>query len=325
MNLFRDEPKPVKEKLQQPRFQHLIVDANNLFYRVAIDKSPDVEKLYEDVVCNPVMGFFDRLKSIQEQFAYDNSTVYLLFDNPGSVFYKRREIDTSYKHRREQTRLNSLFLNIINLIQQVALSYSDSYRVVRVDGYEADDLVKPLMATFNLSYYANCLLISNDLDWSRGITDYSYWYNHKKLYDRSYFIKKYGFDPSEEKVILWKSLTGDNSDCIEPGLKNATKEIIDHILKTYRNVDDLIRLLPDDIELTRHWKDKILESADRLRLNHQLVSFVPFDGNILGHVRTGKKDEAMMNLWFSVIEKEDFVKDFDAADEDDFFGNAIKI
>lgn len=310
---------------EERKFHYLVVDSNNLFYRVALDsiKTENITQLYDDVIGKPVVAFFERIKDLQNKYAYDTSEIYFLFDNPGSVFYKRREIDSSYKHKREQTRLNSLFLSTINLIKQIALSYSDSYRTLQVEGYEADDLVKPLLSDFNLDYYKNCLLISNDLDWSRAMSDNTYWYNHKKLYDKDYFHKKYGFVPSEKSVILWKSITGDSSDCIEPGLKNVPKDIVQYIVKTYFSVDGLISNSRLDPNLNKHWKEKIVENADRLRLNSQLVGFVPFQEDIQTHIRKGTKDDGMMNLYFALLNQEEQMKEFRSFNEDDFFSGPI--
>lgn len=309
---------------EEKKFYYLVIDANNLFYRVALNiKTENISQLYTDVIGNPAIAFFDRVKDLQSRFGYETSEVYLLFDNPGSVYYKRREIDSSYKHNREQTKLNSLFLAIINLIQLVALAYSDSYRTVQVTGYEADDTVRPLLEKLDLNFYQNCLLISNDLDWSRGMSDYTYWYNHKKLYDRESFAKKYGFVPSEKSVILWKALTGDASDCIEAGLKHAPKEVIHHILSTYNSVDELIAGSSNDPELNKHWKEKIKESADRLRLNAQLVGFVPFPYDLDDFIRYGKREESMMNMYFSILGREDRMNEFRPFD--DFFTSPVRI
>lgn len=310
---------------EEKKFHYIVIDANNLFYRVALDsiKTENISQLYDDVIGKPIISFFERIETLQNRYAYDTSEIYLLFDNPGSVFYKRREIDSSYKHKREQIRLNLLFLSIINLIKQISLSYSDSYRTLQVDNYEADDLVKPLISCFNLSFYKNCLLISNDLDWSRAMSDYTYWYNHKKLYDKDFFQKKYGFVPSEESVIIWKAIIGDSSDCIEPGLKNIPKDVVQYIVKTYTSVEDLLSHSQKDPNINKHWKEKIIENSDRLRLNAQLVGFVPFQEDIQTYIRRGKKDEGMMNLYFALLNQEEKMKEFRSFNEEDFFAGPI--
>lgn len=291
----------LNKSAQKERYSHILIDFNNLFYRTVIrDLQGGVDGIYSNLVLNPYRKFHENLNYILDKFAHDKTLIYFLADNPSSVFYKRRELDSSYKHRREQSTTTDFLNRMMDYIYESLKHKSDLFRFVRIKEHEADDLVKPLVEMINPSYYNTCLVISNDMDWSRNISDHVSWWNYDRaICTRENFISKYKFYPSEETIKLYKSIHGDESDCIPNALPYLAEEDLLYIIKTY-NIKTLFSNIEKDTNINPSWKKKIVDARDRIELNYKLVDFIPVSNKeIMKNFIVGQKND----LTFSFLSK----------------------
>ena len=259
-----------------------------------------------------------------DKFAYDSSEVYFLADNPNSVYYKRRELDSSYKHRREQT-FTTKFLNRAMDFSYLSLKQkSDRYRFARIKEYEADDLVKPLLEIIKPSYYNNVLLISNDMDWSRSVSDNVSWYNYREIMSKEAFFKKYKFFPSEHSIKLYKAIHGDESDSIPNAVPYLPEECLYHIVSNYESLDNLWTNISSDKKIPLNWQLKILEARDRIELSYRLVDFTPLDTETLEKcIVKGKRNDLSFDYLSKIVDKDYKIEK--KQEKKSFFEKRIKV
>jgi 5'-3' exonuclease len=169
-------------------------------------------------------GIFTSLKMIQRierEYLDTDGRIYFLFDNALSGESRRKEIDPDYKVNRKKR--DAQFYRGLDYLQMVLMHYQKGYRVSRRPSFEADDLVAPILESFGNNQYS-VLLVSNDLDWSRAINNNTHWMTRKDhqdiIYTKDKFYEDFGFYPGLNEVCLYKSIRGDPSDNIPPGVKN---------------------------------------------------------------------------------------------------------
>lgn len=317
--------KPNQEKKKSDKYRRIVIDFNNLFYQRVIDESEKgLSGLYKGFVKNPFLSLHERVEAIVDKFGYDNTEVYFLADNPNSVYYKRRELDSSYKHRREQT-FTTKFLNRSMDFAYLSLKQkSQNYKFLRIKEYEADDLVKPLVNILKPSYYDNILLVSNDLDWSRSISDHVAWYNYKEVVTREVFFKKYHFFPTEESIKLYKAIHGDESDSIPNAVPHLPEETLFHLVAKYPSLDKLWEGIESDSNIPLNWKLKIFEARDRIELSYKLVDFVPLsEEDVKKNIFTGEKNDLTFSFLLKTVDKEFKIEK--KASKKSFFEKRIRV
>jgi hypothetical protein len=90
-------------------------------------------------------------------------------------------------------------------------------------------LVAPILQSFGDNKYL-VLLVSDDMDWSRAISESVHWMVHKNrqdiIYTKDNFYKEYGFYPGRDEVCLYKAIRGDIGDNILPGVKNIPESVV---------------------------------------------------------------------------------------------------
>lgn len=209
------------------RYKYILIDSVNLFYKVSStkDENPTIisqKEVYKNSICN----FIKEVEFLVSKYLEYGGIVYLLFDNYFSradlqtafTFSTRKSMDESYKKTRKKE--NRPFYQSLNFIRYYYTSGPEQYRVVRIDGLEADDLVKPFVD--NELNKDSCLLVTNDLDWSKYMASNIDWI--PKLSEKPQNIKELshllGFDVSNKNIIIYKSLFGDPSDNIPSIITN---------------------------------------------------------------------------------------------------------
>jgi hypothetical protein len=307
------------------KYNKIVIDFNNLFYqRVVEETEKGIEGLYKNFVKNPYIALHEKVDSLINKFAYDSTEIYFLADNPNSIYYKRRELDSSYKHRREQNFTTNFLNRCMDFTYLSLKQKSNRYVFARIKEYEADDLVKPLLEIINPSYYNNVLLISNDMDWSRSISDNVSWYNYRDIMSKEVFYKKYKFFPTENSVKIYKSIHGDLSDAIPNAVPHLPEDLLYYIVSKYKSINELFNGITNDSNLPLSWKTKILEAKDRIQLNYRLVDFVPLDKEILKeNIVYGKKDDLSFSYLSKIIDEN--LKVEKVKEKNSFFEKRIKI
>lgn len=260
------------------RYDIAVVDLNNVYAaNYAIRERKEYSSINEVVESGGVYGSMVSIKKILRDFLEPGGKVYFLADNPASALFNRKMISPDYKiNRIERPKYYYRGLEILSLMIQ---NYSDDFIHIKIPNMEADDIVPVVIS--EIEEGMKVLLVSSDMDWARCI-DYDgksvTWYNFlsKKLFGKGEFHDKYGFDPSEDNIIRYKTYRGDRSDNIGIGLPYVPEDIVFRLMD-YGDVEDVI----SDFENIDFLSDKvrgiIRENVPKLRLNYQLVSFVHID------------------------------------------------
>ena len=259
-------------------YDALVIDTSNLYMRAYYTGSSLTTVLSDgtQLVTGGIYNFLRMVNSLERTYLKDSTgKVYFIFDNSSSGISRRKEIDPDYKSNR--TKRDDAFYRSIDLLQEILLNYREGWYCVKCTGYEADDLVSPVLGTLKGE---SVLLVSQDMDWMRDISEKVHVAKYEKdsyrLYTPSVFREMFGFQPSRQSVILYKSIRGDHSDNIPPAVKGLPEKTLMTILNQCSSVNDLLISVRrgDEIEnLSNTFRQKILDCYPRMKLNEELVGF----------------------------------------------------
>ena len=261
------------------KFDALIIDSVNLSYKLFEKETPSVvskKLVYKEFV----KTFIKTIEDLKKKYLHSDGEVYLLFDNYTSrfelqsafMYASRKEIDENYKKKRDKD--SKEFYNSINLIRYYYLIGPSKYISVRVDGLEADDLVKPLLNTDLKD--KRCLMVTSDLDWCRYISQKVYWLHNLNTEPESaiQLSARLGFKVNEKGIICFKAIFGDPSDNIK-GIARNTEANVSEFIRLMNKIEapeDLIMMARNDhsSELLMD----ILGNERQFTINLQLVSTI---------------------------------------------------
>ncbi|MBD3216549.1 MAG: hypothetical protein GF311_28300 [Candidatus Lokiarchaeota archaeon] len=248
------------------KFKVIILDGNNLFYRLKAvhDKEKGSAKTIFEV-------YLQYLNDFEKVYLEEGGKFYILFDNPVSKSRFRKEIDPEYKSNRLSE--SKQFYRELDFLQALILYYKDNWFLSYKHDFEADDIVFYILKYFEKDSYT--LLVSEDFDWSRLITDKIILYKNKDFYTKEKFNKDFGFTPSIERVVRYKTIRGDKSDGIVPGLPNLPKQALINFVKDKRPLDYIIKNIENIDYFNSDWKAKFLHAKAKIKLNYALVNFIP--------------------------------------------------
>src|SRR6185436_14524272 len=182
----------------------------------------------------------------------------------------REEVSTEYKAGRRQRPdlLSEQWPHMHPLVEAFG------YRNVKVDGYEADDVIATL-ARQAREKGIDVMVVTGDRDMfqivgdgvrvmatSRGITE-------TKLYDRQAVIDRYGIPP--ELIPDFYGLKGDTSDNI-PGVPGIGDKTASDLLQRFGDLETVLTSI-DDISGAKR-KENLTEHADAARLSKRLATMV---------------------------------------------------
>lgn len=256
-------------------FHEIIIDVPNIYHRAWAVKHPSVKEA--------ISLALNMLRNVESTFSEQPCRVWLLFDNPFAKDLRRREIDPTYKIKR--TKADSDYARSLDVLQMILLAYKDNWVVVNHAGYEADDIVQPLVASIPST--TKTLLVSTDMDWCRSLSGnvliarYSEG-RYNLLTDEGY-EKWFGFYPSRTNVCLYKAFRGDQSDCIPPGLPGLRKETLVAFIDRYGDKTGKINPAnamynaseTEDIQMVMGGMyATFMDKLPRLILNCKLVDFL---------------------------------------------------
>lgn len=283
-------------------YDYLIIDGNNLFWRAisSFGKTAVFEKVKfsDQIYRKGLRRAINMVKRREEVFLVEGGEIYFLFDNPFSKINIRKWLtDGKYKHPRKQVPKE--FYDLLNQFIDILYNYSDSYRVLFAKEKEADDLVAPLLE--HLPSDKKKLLGSNDLDWSRSLSEEIHWLFNETIYTPESFKKNYGFKSTGKRVQLFKTIHGDASDVIPNALPHLPYSLLVYLVKKYKDLEDLLAKYSTDKNIPDNWKIKIREQREVLRSNWKLVDFLPWDGNIGNSVVFCKRNKLQMRAKFEAL------------------------
>jgi 5'-3' exonuclease len=258
------------------KYARILLDVSNLYFRAFTTS----RHIVSDVDGKRMVtgGLFTSIKMIQRiesVYLAENGRIYFLFDNPSSGEIRRRDIDPDYKINRKKQ--DPQFFKGLDYLQLVLRSYKTGYRVIQRPDAEADDLVFPVLKSFE-GHDHFVLLVSTDMDWSRSIADKAHWLVHSGgkdiVYDKDLFYNKYGFYPGYNEVCLYKALKGDESDNIVPGVKGIPERVLLSIIREVKSVQSLFIKL-SGLQIEDCWKKAIQQNKGRIQINLMLVGCQP--------------------------------------------------
>ncbi len=268
------------------KYDCLIIDVVNLCYKLFKKREDTVIQAGSKLIFKKsICAFIRTLEELVDKYLHSDGKVYLLFDNYFSradlktsfMFADRRELSKAYKETRKKE--NKEFYNSINFLKYFYLTGPSKYSTLQITGLEADDLVKPLLAT-NLCKGKSCLLVTSDLDWCRYLSNNPQidWLPKLGEQPETYedISHQLGFPATESNIIIYKAVLGDKSDNIEGLVTNNDKHKQDLIslLPQVKSPEDLIylsRQLGSDSSILK----AIANNEKQYSVNIQLVSSIP--------------------------------------------------
>ncbi len=248
----------------------VIIDGNSLINRAYYALPPLMTK--EGLYTNAVYGFNNMLNKIIEE----NNPEYIVvaFDKKAPTF--RHKEYTEYKAGRKKMPLE--------LAQQLPLlkELLDAMNIeaIELDGFEADDLIGTIvkkteeaeMKTIVITGDKDALQLASDSSQivitKKGISEF-------EVYDKNFFIKKYGITP--DQFIDLKGLMGDSSDNI-PGIPGIGEKTGLKLIKEFGSVNNVVNRV-SEIKSERI-RQKIIDHTQSAIMSRRLAEInthVPID------------------------------------------------
>jgi len=286
------------------KYSSIIIDMNNAYWRsVASCIKKIVEQENEDAFYSiTIQDSLERIKQIRDTYGNQETSVYILHDNPFSKINEREMIDSSYKHARKNKNIPQVFYKSLEKLLEILKSYDNNFYIISHPKCEADDLVLPVLQDIK----GSTLLVSADLDWARSIEDNGdqkiHWFNYLKVYDVENFTTEYGFNPSGNGVKIYKAIHGDKSDCVENAVPYLPKAVLYSIVNNYDSIYDLLANMWKDDTIPKQWKLKIQEAQVQLKINYQLVDFLNLDLGFDDIAYKCIEDKEKLRSWFLLLD-----------------------
>lgn len=297
------------------KYKYIIFDGHNLLWQSLFINISEI--LFDDnvVYTGGIKQFLKRSSKLIEKFGRSDSLIYFCFDNPKTELNIRKEISNGeYKSARLNKKADKEIQKTFYILLEILKNYDDRYftvcgenleadRLVKPILFEADDLTKPLLDNIDLNNNNLALCISSDLDWARNINKIVHWFNFKDLYTIKDFIQKYKFNPTGNKLKMYKAIKGDNSDSIVNAVPYLPEEILIDIINTYNNPKELFdNLWKTDYK--RNWQIKLDEAKKQIIINYQLVDFIDIEENIENLIFKCKRNLQKLKFYYNRLKME---------------------
>src|SRR5437899_4754746 len=254
---------PASEGEQSPMF---LIDGPSLVYR-AFFALPESIATSTGVATNAIFGFASMLVKIVTDYGVRPTVVAWDAGSSG-----RTDLFSEYKAQRRSRP---------DLLKQQwpamePLVEAFGYRNVRVEGYEADDVIGSIAdRALRCDPPVPVMIVTGDRDvfqlidsdglvkvmaTSRGITD-------TKIYDRQAVLDRYGIPP--ELIPDSYGLKGDTSDNI-PGVPGTGDKTASDLLKSYGSLEGVLENI-DEVSGPKR-KQNLLEHSDDARVSKRLAT-----------------------------------------------------
>jgi DNA polymerase I len=242
-----------------------LIDGNSLAYR-AFFALPESIATSTGMPTNAIFGFASMLVKILTDYGPKATVVVWDAGDTG-----RREVYADYKAQRRSRP--DLLKEQWPYLEPLVDAFG--YRNLRVEGYEADDVIASIVEKARTADpKIPVMVVTGDRDayqlvddgvvkimtTSRGITD-------TRVYDREGVIDRYGIPP--ELIPDFIGLKGDTSDNI-PGVPGIGDKTAADLLQRFGTLEDVLAHI-DDISGAKR-KQNLTEHADSARLSKQLAT-----------------------------------------------------
>jgi DNA polymerase-1 len=243
-----------------------LIDGPSLVYR-AFFALPESIATSTGVPTNAIFGFASMLVKIVTDYGVQPTVVAWDAGSSG-----RTEVYSEYKSQRRSRPdlLKQQWPAMEPLVE--AFGYSN----VKVDGYEADDVIASLAErALHVAPAVPVMIVTGDRDafqlidgdglvkvmaTSRGITE-------TKIYDRQAVIDRYGIAP--ELIPDFYGLKGDTSDNI-PGVPGIGDKTASELIQSYGSLEDVLAHV-DEIKGAKR-KENLREHAEAARVSKRLAT-----------------------------------------------------
>jgi len=276
-----------------------LIDGNSLAYR-AFFALPESIATSTGVPTNAIFGFASMLVKILTD--YGPKATVVVWDAGSSG---RKEVYAEYKAQRSSRPdlLKEQWPHLEPLVDAFG------YRNLKVDGFEADDVIASIAEQAKTSEPPiDVMVVTGDRDayqlvddrvrimtTSRGITD-------TRVYDRDGVIDRYGIPP--ELVPDFIGLKGDTSDNI-PGVPGIGDKTAADLLQRFGTLESVLDSV-DEISGAKR-KENLTNHADDARLSKQLATAkrdIPVDLDVTSYV-SAEPDRSRLREVFREFELRD--------------------
>lgn len=282
------------------RYDRLLIDVHNIAHRVFDHKKMKPSTVSKKLVYKEaVANFIKAIDSLEEQFLHSDGEIYLLFDNPTSridlqnSFYYADRKDIYAKYKNNRLKEPKEFYNSINLLKFYYVVNKPKYRTVQISNLEADDLVFPVLNLY--CHDKATLLVTNDLDWTRFISDKVHWLPNLEAEpeDAKSLSARFCFPWSTKAVVLYKALFGDQSDHIPRVIPESFKQQYAALEAEVVVPEDVMKLALSDSNIEKYPMLKyVRENQKQFMINLQLVNTIPLNESHVKAVTTiGRNSE----------------------------------
>ncbi len=248
---------------EQPK-ELFLIDGNSLVYR-AFFALPESIATSKGQPTNAIFGFASMLVKIISEYGVKPTLV--VWDAGMSG---RKEVYEEYKGQRDSKP--DLLAEQWPHLQPLVDSFG--YENVRVEGYEADDVIATVARRARDQGF-DVMVVTGDRDLfqliepgvrvmatSRGITD-------TKVYDRDAVLDRYGIEP--ELIPDFVGLKGDTSDNI-PGVPGIGEKTATQLLQAHGDLEGVLGNI-DSISGAKR-KENLLNYAEDARISKQLATAI---------------------------------------------------
>ncbi len=282
----------------------LVLDGNSIlnraFYGIKLlsTKSGDFT--------NGIYGFLTMFHKVLEETRPD--AVAIAFDRRAPTFRHKRY--AGYKANRKG--MPPELAQQLPVLQELLINLG--YRLVSLDGWEADDILGTL-ATACEQRGDTCLIATGDRDSLQLVSAATtvrfaatkFGQPQVTLYDEAKILEEYGVTPRQ--MIDLKAIQGDASDCI-PGVAGIGPKGAGELIRKYGSVQYVYEHL-DELDIKPGIRDKLEKSRENAFLSYELGTIrrdAPIDLEPAHYIKTAgdpqKAAAAMVKLeLFSLIEK----------------------
>lgn len=236
----------------------ILVDGSSLIYRAyfAIPANLSTSK---GLPTNAIYGFANMFKKVLSGKTPERGAV--IFDSPGKTF--RAEKYPDYKSHRP--KMDPELRAQLPWIDKLVLAHK--FPLLRVPGYEADDIIATLVKQANAADM-EVHIISGDKDFAQLISPSVRMVDTLRdvVYTPDLVRKKWGVPP--EQFVDWQAMVGDTSDNI-PGVPGIGAKGAAQLLERF---GDLENVLANTDKLKGRQKSNLIEFADQARLSFELAT-----------------------------------------------------
>ena len=261
----------------------LVVDALNLAFRWKHQNRTDFRDEYVQTV-----------KSLAH--SYHCGTIIITADWGSSSY--RKALLPEYKQNRKDKYADQTdaekqaFKDFFEEYEETLELLSESYKVLRFQGVEADDLAAHLVKEKKQYGLSEVWMVSSDRDWDlliqEGVNRFSYVTRKEVTIDN--WSEHYGVTP--EEYISFKCLTGDKGDNV-PGINGIGPKRAEQLIGQYGDAMSIY----DNVPIPGHYKyiQELNANADVLLKNYELMDLITYCDDAIGADNVSEIQRRMMN------------------------------